>query len=464
MSDIPSSVLSHIDQGLDASLGRLFDVLRIPSVSTDPAYAEHCERAARWLEAELGGLGFEASVRPTPGRPMVVAHYNAAGGANAPRVLFYGHYDVQPPDPLDRWTSPPFEPRIVTGADGGRQIVARGAADDKGQFMTFIEAARAWIAAEGKLPVNVTILLEGEEETGSPSLLPFLKANAEELKADVALVCDTNMWDAQTPAISTRLRGLVMDEVTITAPAIDLHSGLYGGPARNPIRVLTRILAGLHDDQGRVTLPGFYDGVEELPPEISAQWKSLHFSAETFLGEIGLSVPAGEQDRSVLEQLWSRPTCDVNGIWGGYTAAGSKTVIPSKASAKVSFRLVGKQDPLKIREAFREYVQASLPEDCKAEFIGYGASPAIEIPTDNPQLTKAAEALKEEFGRPAVMMGCGGSIPIVGAFRAMLGMDSLLIGFGLPNDRIHSPNEKYDVASFHHGIRSWARILGKLKM
>ncbi|WP_137392302.1 M20/M25/M40 family metallo-hydrolase [Rhodoligotrophos defluvii] len=458
-----STVLSHIDQGLDQSLDRLFELLRIPSVSTDPAYAQDCERAAQWLVAELAGLGFDASVRPTPGRPMVVAHYNAAGSPNAPRVLFYGHYDVQPPDPLDQWVTPPFEPRIATGPDGEKQIVARGAADDKGQLMTFIEAARAWLATEGALPVNVTVLLEGEEETGSPSLLPFLEANAEELKADVALVCDTNMWDAQTPAISTRLRGLVMDEVTITGPAMDLHSGLYGGPSRNPIRVLARVLAGLHDEDGRVTLPGFYDGVEELPPEIRDQWNALDISAEQFLGEIGLAIPAGERGRSVLEQLWSRPTCDVNGIWGGYTGAGSKTVIPSKASAKVSFRLVGKQQPLKIREAFRAYVRGAIPSDCKAEFIGFGASPAIEIPTDNPQLNKAAEALTEEFGKAPVMMGCGGSIPIVGAFRNMLGMDSLLIGFGLPNDRIHSPNEKYDVASFHHGIRSWARILGRLR-
>lgn len=392
---------------------------------------------------------------------MVVAHYNNAG-EDKPRVLFYGHYDVQPPVPLEQWNTPPFEPQIVTTADGRKQMVGRGTADDKGQLMTFIEAVRAWMKIQGKLPVNVTILLEGEEETGSPNLLPFLKENAEELKADVALVCDTNMWDADTPAISTRLRGLVMDEVTITGPAIDLHSGYYGGPSRNPIRVLTRILAGLHDDQGRVTLPGFYDDVPELPASVLEQWKALNVTPEAFLGEIGLSVPAGEQGRTILEQVWSRPTCDVNGIWGGYTGKGSKTVIPSTASAKVSFRLVGKQDPLKIRESFRAYVQANLPADCKAEFIGYGASPAIEIPTDNPMLEKAADCLEQEFGKAPVMMGCGGSIPIVGAFRNLLGMDSLLIGFGLADDRIHSPNEKYNVSSFHHGIRSWARIIGAL--
>ncbi|MGF7161142.1 acetylornithine deacetylase/succinyl-diaminopimelate desuccinylase-like protein [Rhodoligotrophos appendicifer] len=458
-----TSVLSHIDHSLDGSLERLFGLLRIPSVSTDPAYAAECQKAAEWLVADLQGLGFDASVRPTAGRPMVVGHYNDAGGANTPRVLFYGHYDVQPPDPLEKWSSGPFEPQRVKRADGSEQIVGRGAADDKGQLMTFIEAVRAWIAVHGRLPVNVTILLEGEEETGSPSLLPFLQANGDELKADVALVCDTNMWDSETPAISTRLRGLMMDEVTITGPSIDLHSGLYGGAARNPIRVLTKILASLHDDDGRVTVPGFYEGVDELPAAIAEQWSALSFSAEDFLGEVGLKIPAGESGRNVLEQLWSRPTCDVNGIWGGYTAAGSKTVIPSKASAKVSFRLVSKQDPLKIRDAFRDFVRAQLPADCTAEFIGYGASRAIEISTDNPYLTKAAAALKQEFGRAPVMMGCGGSIPIVGAFRQMLGMDSLLIGFGQSSDRIHSPNEKYDLSSFHHGMRSWARILGALR-
>lgn len=462
MADLPR-VLSHIDENLEQSVERLVTLLKIPSVSTDPAFAGECVRAAEWLKGELEALGFDASVRPTGGHPMVVAHYVPDDvPETAPHVLFYGHYDVQPPDPLEEWKSPPFEPQRVKGASGREQIVARGAEDDKGQLMTFLEAARAWIGAEGRLPVAVTVLLEGEEETGSPSLAPFLEANAAELTHDIALVCDTNMWDPETPAITTRLRGLVHEEVIVTGPSIDLHSGLYGGAARNPIRVLTRILGELHDDRGRVAVPGFYDDVAPLPDAIKAQWDALDFSEKDFLGDVGLSVPAGEEGRSVLEQLWSRPTCDINGIIGGYTGEGTKTVIPSRASAKISFRLVSGQDPQTVRDGFRAFVRERLPADCEVEFVAHGGSPAIEIPTDNTYLSAAAGALKDEFSKPAVMMGCGGSIPIVGAFRSRLGMDSILIGFGLSDDGIHSPNEKYDMASFHRGMRSWARVLGAL--
>lgn len=356
---------------------------------------------------------------------------------------------------------PPFEPQIVE-ANGRKLIVARGAADDKGQLMTFIEACRAFVAVEGKLPLPITILFEGEEETGSPSLKPFLDAHKDELKADLALVCDTDMWDAGTPAVTTMLRGLVLEEVVIRGASRDLHSGLFGGPAINPIRVLARVLADIHDGEGRVAIPGFYDGVGELAREIRAQWMSLEFDESNFLGEIGLSTPAGEKGRHVLEQLWSRPTCDVNGIVGGYTGEGSKTVIPAKASAKVSFRLVGEQDPVAVREAFRAFVRARMPADCKAEFISHGASPALQLPLDSPHLARTRSALEAEWGRPAVLKGSGGSIPIVGAFKHDLGMDSLLVGFGLDDDRIHSPNEKYDLSSFHKGARSWARILAAL--
>ena len=368
---------------------------------------------------------------------------------------------VQPPDPLDLWQSPPFEPRIAE-VNGRKQIVARGTADDKGQLMTFVEACRAFIETEGKLQLPVTILFEGEEETGSPSLKPFLDANKAELKADVALVCDTDMWDADTPAVTTMLRGLVLEEVIVKAASRDLHSGLFGGPAMNPIRVLARVLADIHDEDNRIAIPGFYDGVGELDDEIRAQWMDLNFNTRHFLGDIGLGVPAGEKDRHVLEQMWSRPTCDMNGIVGGYTGEGSKTVIPARASAKVSFRLVGDQDPLKIRDAFRAFVRERLPEDCDAEFIPHGASPALRLSLNSPYLAKTRTALEAEWGRPAVLKGSGGSIPIVGSFRHDLGMDSLLVGFGLDDDRIHSPNEKYDLESFRKGARSWARILSAL--
>jgi len=454
-------ILAAIDRDLDNSLARLFTFLRIPSISTDLAFRKDCRAAADWLSIELNTLGFESRVHTTSGHPMVVARTQRPY-AGSPHVLFYGHYDVQPPDPLDLWETPPFEPRLAPAPGGKRRIVARGAADDKGQLMTFVEACRAFVAVEGKLPLPVTMLFEGEEETGSPSLKPFLDAHRDELKADLALVCDTDMWDAATPAVTTMLRGLVLEEVIIRGADRDLHSGLFGGPAINPIRVLARILADIHDADGRIAIPGFYDGVGELDAEISAQWMKLAFDEVKFLGEVGLKVAAGERGRHVLEQIWARPTCDVNGIIGGYTGEGSKTVIPARASAKVSFRLVGDQDPAVIRDAFRAFVRARLPADCSAEFLSHVASAALRLPLASTHLAKVRAALEAEWGRPAVLKGSGASIPIVGAFKRDLGMDSLLVGFGLDDDRIHSPNEKYDLASFHKGTRSWARILAAL--
>jgi len=458
-----AQALAAADRQFEGARERLFDLVRIPSISTDPAHAADCERAARKLVDDLGGLGFSASVRPTAGRPMVVAHHGPkASGKKVPHFLFYGHYDVQPADPLDLWKTPPFEPVLRTDKDGVSRMYGRGTADDKGQLMTFVEAARAWLAA-GELPVRVTFLLEGEEESGSPSLIPFLKANKEELSCDAAFVCDTNMWDARTPAITTRLRGLVHEEVTVTGPRVDLHSGMYGGPAMNPIRALSRLIAALHDRNGRVTIPGFYDGVAELPKATRKQWQALKFSESRFMREIGLKAPAGEWGRGVLEQIWARPTAEVNGIWGGYTGAGTKTVLPSKAHAKFTFRLVGKQDPKKILRSFQAFARAQMPVDCKIDFSGRGGgNPATEIPEDNPFIGRSAAALKDEFGRAAVLMGSGGSIPICRYFKDILGMDSILVGFGLGDDAIHSPNEKYDLESFRRGIRSWVRIMAAL--
>jgi acetylornithine deacetylase/succinyl-diaminopimelate desuccinylase-like protein len=452
-------VLKLIDDQLPASLDRLFALLRIESISTDPAYRQRVRAGADWLAGELSGLGFDASVRSTKGHPMVVAHDR--GPASRPHVLFYGHYDVQPVDPLAEWRTPPFEPSIET-VDGAKRIVARGASDDKGQLMTFVEACRAWKDVAGDLPARVSILFEGEEESGSPSLAPFLEANADELRADVALVCDTGMWDRQRAAITIMLRGLVGEEVTVTAANRDLHSGLFGGAGRNPIHILVDILARLHDGNGRVTLPGFYDGVGELPDEVKAIWDSLGFDADKFLGSVGLSSPAGEKGRTVLEQIWARPTCEVNGVIGGYTGEGFKTVIPAKASAKLSFRLVGDQDPAKLRESLRAFIRQQVPADCGVAFVSHGGSPAIRLPYDGPYLSRARAALGEEWGIEPALVGSGGSIPVVGDFKRILGMDSLMIGFALDSDRIHSPNEKYELSSFHGGIRSWARILAAL--
>jgi acetylornithine deacetylase/succinyl-diaminopimelate desuccinylase-like protein len=458
-----SSVLDRLRGEVPAALERLFRLLAIPSVSTDPVFHESCVEAAEWCASTLREIGFEARVEPTLGKPMVVGHWRKAPSARPrPRVLFYGHYDVQPPDPLGEWTAPPFEPRLVEDPRHGTVIVARGASDDKGQLMTFIEAARAWLEVHGGLPVDVSVLIEGEEESGSPSLAPFLAAHGDELTADIALVCDTGQWDAETPAITAFLRGLAFSEITISGPSRDLHSGLYGGPALNPLRVLAEILAALHDDDGRIAIDGFYDGVRDPSPGQLAAWRGLSFDERGFLSAVGLSEAAGERDFGVLEQLWSRPTVEINGIVGGYGGPGTKTVIPSRAAAKLSFRLVPGQDPSRILAGLHRFVERRLPADARASFAHEGGSPAIGFDTGAPIFQAAAGALAAEWGKPPAIIGCGASIPIVESFRSRLGIDTLLIGFALDDDRIHAPNEKYNVTSFNKGARSWARILAAL--
>jgi acetylornithine deacetylase/succinyl-diaminopimelate desuccinylase-like protein len=453
------AVLDRIDADLDAALARLMSLLARPSISTDPAYAADCAAAAEVLAADLRSMGFDAATRPTPGHPMVVAHGPDTGG---PHLLFYGHYDVQPVDPLDLWDRPPFEPQVETRPDGSKLIRGRGTADDKGQLMTFLEACRAWVAETGALPCRISVLLEGEEESGSPSLVPFMTENAAELTADFALICDTSMWNATTPAITTMLRGMMGEAVTIVGANCDLHSGAFGGAARNPIHVLSSVIASLHDDQGRVTLPGFYDGVPEISDDLARQWEALKFSEARFLGDVGLSVPAGEAGRPALHAIWARPTLEVNGIAGGYAGAGFKTVLPGEARAKISCRLVGDQDPHAIRAALRAHIEAMLPADCTARFHAHGSAKACVMDVTDPAFEAARQALSEEWGTEAAFIGCGGSIPIAGHFQRLLGMQSMLVGFGLEDDRIHSPNEKYEMASFHKGARSWARILAAL--
>ncbi|MDA7424148.1 M20/M25/M40 family metallo-hydrolase [Thalassococcus lentus] len=447
-------VLSRIDDDLPAALDRLMALLRIPSISTDPAFKSECDKAADWLVEDLASLGVNAEKRPTPGHPMVVGHVDGDG----PHVLFYGHYDVQPVDPLELWDRDPFDPAIEETAKG-KVIRGRGSSDDKGQLMTFVEACRTWKAEHGTLPCRITFFFEGEEESGSPSLIPFLKENADELKADIALICDTGLFESRVPSIMTQLRGLLGEEITLTGPDKDLHSGMFGGAAQNPIRVLTRVLGNLHDDDGRVQVPGFYDGVPELPAAIKEQWDALNFDHSGFLGDVSLSEPAGETGRTPLEMIWSRPTAEINGIIGGYTGDGFKTVLPSKASAKVSFRLVGQQDPHAIRDSFRAWVKGQLPPDVEVDFAPHGASPASQMETTHPAFEQARGALGAEWGHEAAFTGCGGSIPVAGYFKSILGMDSMLVGWGKDDDQIHSPNEKYDLESFHKGIRSWARIL-----
>jgi acetylornithine deacetylase/succinyl-diaminopimelate desuccinylase-like protein len=455
-----ATVLRRVDASLEDSRGRLFDLLRIPSISAQPAHRQDCVRAAEWVRDQLSDLGFRAEVRPTSGHPVVVAHHAGPANYQGPHVLFYGHYDVQPVDPLELWNSPPFDPQLVDGPHGKR-YVARGAVDDKGQAMMFIEAMRAWQEAAGGIPARITMLVEGEEEVGSPSLEPFLAANKAELTSDLALISDTGMWDVDTPAISTMLRGMTYAQVTLKAANRDLHSGLYGGSALNPINALTRILGELQDANGRIQLPGFYDKVKPVSNAQRAQWDALGFDEHAFLGKIGLEAPAGERGYSALERLWARPTADINGIWGGYTGVGSKTVIPSEASAKVSFRLVPNQDPGEVMEQFERFVADRLPPGATVEYEGHTRTPGIEMNLESPWVRAAQTVLAEEYGKPAVLMGCGGSIPVVTSLRTVLGIDSLLIGFGLDDDQVHSPNEKFEQRCFHHGIRSHARLLAK---
>ena len=459
-SDTVAAVLQRVDAGLDQSRDRLFDLLRIPSISAQPAHKADCLRAAEWSRDQLLGLGFRAELRPTPGHPVVVAHHDGPAGYAGPHVLFYGHYDVQPVDPVELWHSPPFEPTLVDGPRGKR-FVARGAVDDKGQWMMFVEALRAWHEVGGGIPARITIVLEGEEEVGSVNLEPFLRANKDELKADLGLISDTGMWDVVTPAITTRLRGMAYIELTLKAAKRDLHSGLYGGSALNPINALAKILGDLHDENGRIQLPGFYDKVRPLTNAQRAQWDALGFDEAAFLGDIGLTAPAGERGYSALERLWARPTADVNGIWGGYTAAGSKTVIAAEASAKVSFRLVSDQDPKEVFAQFQQFVNDRLPAGATVTFDLHSGAPGMEVNSDSPWVKAALDVLTDEYGKPAILMGSGGSIPVVTSLRNVLGIDTLLMGFGLDDDQIHSPNEKFEQACFHHGIRSHVRLLAK---
>lgn len=461
MADVVEKVLRHADQELDHSLGRLVDLLRIPSVSAQPQHAADCARAAEWARELLAGLGFEAKVHPTAGCPVMLAHHKRPSGVRAPDILFYGHYDVQPPEPLELWDNPPFEPRLVDGPRGKR-IVARGAVDDKGQAMMFLEALRAWKEVGGVIPAGVTVLLEGEEEVGSPNLENFLVEHQDALRADFALISDTGMWNIDTPALTTRLRGLVYVEITLRGAVRDLHSGLFGGSALNAVNALTQILGELHHSDGRVAIPAFYDRVHTVSPEQAKDWDALGFDESAFLGSIGLRSPIGETGVPGLQRLWARPTADLNGICGGYTGAGAKTVIPAEARAKLSCRLVPHQDPAAVVEGIKQFINDRLPPGSRADVEVLSAAPPIEIATTSAFIAAAREALADEYSRPAVLIGSGGSIPVVESLRRRLGLDSLLMGFALDDDQTHSPNEKFELRCFHHGIRSHIRLLGKL--
>ncbi len=451
--------LQALEQRLPESLSRLTEWLRIPSISTDPAYSGACRSAASWIAEELRGIGFASSLHETPGNPVVVARRERAG---ARRVLFYGHYDVQPADPLSLWASDPFDPVIFADENGCEAIRARGAADDKGQVMTFVDACRAWIDSDAALPLDVTILIEGAEEIGSRFLPEFVEAKRDLLDCDLILVCDTNMWDRNTPAITRSLRGLMQGEMIVRCADRDLHSGLFGGAAQNAIHVLCQLIAGMRQEDGRISLPNFYDAVTEPPNDLRNAWSGLGLTEGTFLGKVGLMSSIGEADRMLIEHIQSRPSFDVNGISGGYQGVGGKTVVAAEASAKVSFRLVANQDPDDVWRSFEQFMLAQAPSDCVIEFERQNASRSFEFSGEDRDLASVAAALAAEWGCDPAIIGSGVSIPIVSDFKRILGVDAMLIGFGQEDDRIHAPNEKYDMRSFRKGAASWVRILHEL--
>jgi acetylornithine deacetylase/succinyl-diaminopimelate desuccinylase-like protein len=448
------SVDNFVRENETRLLEELTTFLRIPSVSTLPEHKPDVDRAAAFVADALKRAGIEnIQVIPTANHPLVYGEWLHAPGK--PTVLLYGHYDVQPPDPLDLWHTPPFEPTVRDG-----NIYARGSADDKGQFYMHIKAVEALQALNGKLPVNVKFLIEGEEEIGGASIAKYVAENPEKLKADVALVSDTALYAEGIPTLCIGLRGLVYMEVEATGPMRDLHSGLYGGAAPNAVFGLIELLAKTKLADGRIQIPGIYDDVKEPAPAELESWKTLPFQKEDFLrNEVGSTELTGEPDRGVLERVWSRPTLEVHGIAGGFTGAGAKTVIPAKATAKVSLRLVPDQDPDKLIASFKKFVAENSPRGIKTEVRVLSSSPAVMVNPDHPGIDTAARAFKEILGRPTVFIRSGGSIPIVGDFARHLHIPTILMGFGLPDDGLHSPNEKYKISNYYTGIMTVAHFL-----
>src|SRR3984957_3236103 len=445
---------AYIQQNRPRLLAELKDFIRIPSISTLPEHKPDVERAARFVSDSLQRAGMEnIEIIPTAGHPLVYADWLHA--PNKPTVLCYGHYDVQPADPLDLWITPAFEPTERNG-----NLYARGAVDDKGQMYMHIKAIEALRAVNGTLPLNVKFLIEGEEEVGGASIAKYVAGNSAKLKADVALVSDTAMYAEGMPTLCIGLRGLIYMEVEAAGPARDLHSGLYGGAAPNAVYGLIELLAKAKDANGVIQIPGIYDGVEEPAAAELESWKRLPFDENQFLKEeVGSTALIGEPDRTVLERVWSRPTFEVHGVAGGFTAAGAKTVIPAKATAKVSIRLVPRQDPDAVVAAFRDWVKKNAPKGIQAEVRVLSASPGLVVNPDHPAIEVAARAFGEVFGKPTVFIRSGGSIPIVGDFASHLKIPTILMGFGLPDDGLHSPNEKYRIENYYLGIMTVAHFL-----
>ena len=445
----------YLNDNRDRFVDELKAFLRIPTVSADPAFKADVRRGAEFVRAQLAGAGLEATIVETAGHPIVTGQWMGAPGA--PTALVYGHYDVQPPDPLNEWITPAFEPTVRDG-----HIYARGATDDKGQVFTHLKSVEAWLKSVGKLPVNVRFVIEGEEEVGSDNLDRFLKDNREQLACDVAVVSDTSQYGPDMPAITYGLRGIFACEVRVKGPAQDLHSGVFGGSVANPANGLARMIAALHDEHGRVQITGFYDDVRPMSADERRRLAALPFDEATYLQSLGVDAPWGEEGYTSTERRWARPTCDVNGMISGYTGEGPKTIVPATSRAKITCRLVPDQDPKKLTAALKAFLEQRCPRGLTMEFIDFHGAPGLVFDTESPYMAAARTAIEKAFGVAPVMIREGGSIPVVGAFRDILGVDTLLLGWGQNTDNLHSPNEHFSLKDFHRGTLASAHLWQEL--
>jgi acetylornithine deacetylase/succinyl-diaminopimelate desuccinylase-like protein len=447
---------AYLDAHRDAFEAQLMDLLRIPSVSAQADHDPDTRRAAEFVRDDLRAMGLSgAALIETARHPLVYAERLDAPGK--PTVLIYGHYDVQPPEPLGPWQSPPFEPTVRDG-----NVFARGATDDKGQMLTHLKALEAWLKTAGTFPINVKVLIEGEEEIGGKGLEAFVAKEKDRLACDYVVISDTSQFAPGLPAITYGLKGLAYFELIVRGAKNDLHSGMFGGAVANPLNVLATILAGLKGSDGRVLIEGFYDPVRPLERWERAEFARLPFSEDAFRDKLGVTSLEGEAGYTTLERKWARPTCDVHGLWGGYSGEGPKTVLPCLAGAKLSFRLVPDQDPAAVTAQFHAHVAKACPPGVTYEIIDHHGAPAVLVGIDSPGIRAASRAIEAGFGRPPVFMREGGSIPVVGLFKTHLGVDTLLIGWGQDDDNLHGPNEKFSLADFHRGIKASAHLLAEM--
>jgi len=447
-----STVQDYIDNNIETFKEELFQLLRIESISTDSSKKDEVRKAAKFLSGHLEEIGLDdVTLHDTDGHPIVTAQKIV--DPDLPTVLIYGHYDVQPPDPEELWNTPPFEPTVKEG-----RVYARGSSDDKGQSFTHVKSVAAYLQTDTDLPVNVKFILEGEEEIGSPNLIPFIKDHQDLLSCDMVLISDTAMFGEDQPSITYGLRGLAYMEVHVTGPNRDLHSGVFGGAVENPANALANIISKLADENGVIQIDGFYDDVEGMTSEMRDAYSRLPHSDSSYMSDLGITELHGEKGYSTLERASARPTLDVNGIWGGYQKEGAKTVLPSKAGAKISMRLVPDQEPDKIAKLFKEYVEKIAPESVNIEVKAHHGGHPVVIDLEFYGLKAAAQAFEDVYEKEALFSREGGSIPIVADFKKILGVNSILMGFGLTKDALHSPNESFSLKDFHRGIKTSARF------